>query len=64
MVASDFKKKTLTVQDVQMVAWFGEDYTPTTDGEDRDVVLYHADANRVDICMRHMDRFCCCRIFI
>jgi hypothetical protein len=37
-----------------MVAWFGENCTFERMEK---TIRYHADANRVDICMRHMDRF-------
>ena len=35
-----------------MVSWFGEHYTPERMEK---TILYHATANRVDICMRHKD---------
>jgi hypothetical protein len=39
--------------DTFMVSWFGENYTPERMEK---TIMYHADANRVDICLRHMDR--------
>ena len=35
-----------------MVGWFGENHTPHRMEK---MVMYHSDANRVDICMRHID---------
>lgn len=37
-----------------MAAWFGENYAAERMEK---TIMYHADANRVDICMRHMDSF-------
>jgi hypothetical protein len=36
-----------------MISWFGKDHTP---GRMEKTILYHSDKNRVDFCMRHMDR--------
>ncbi|CAB9531925.1 hypothetical protein SEMRO_4307_G353690.1 [Seminavis robusta] len=37
-----------------MVAWFGGNHAPQRMEK---MVMHHSDANRVDICMRHMDHF-------